>query len=120
MAVKLAGMSLKELKALRSKLDLAIQNLEKSNLSKAKVEVAKIAKQYGVSVETLIGNDLAPKPQTKRKSKSIKKTDGSKKVAPKYRHPNDASLTWTGRGLKPKWVVKLMEDNVSLADLLIK
>ena len=120
MAVRLTGMSLKELKTLRSKLDLAIQNIEKSNLSKAKAEVAKIAKEYGVSLEALTGKDLAPKAQTTRKSKSTKKIDGAKKVAPKYRHPDDASLTWTGRGLKPKWVVKLLDDNVSLADLVIK
>ena len=27
-------------------------------------------------------------------------------VSVKYRHPQDASLTWTGRGRRPRWLVK--------------
>lgn len=28
------------------------------------------------------------------------------KVAPKWRHKEDSALTWSGRGLTPKWVKK--------------
>ena len=27
-----------------------------------------------------------------------------KPAAPKYRHPDDASITWTGKGRQPKWI----------------
>ncbi|MBK7416327.1 MAG: H-NS histone family protein [Dechloromonas sp.] len=32
------------------------------------------------------------------------KVSSGNKVKVKYRHPEDASLEWTGRGRKPKWV----------------
>lgn len=35
-------------------------------------------------------------------------------VAIKYRNPNNASETWTGRGLKPKWVTALLSQGYSL------
>ena len=41
------------------------------------------------------------------------------KVAPKFRHPEDAELTWSGRGRKPKWFVKQLEAGVSPDDLAI-
>lgn len=31
------------------------------------------------------------------------------KVAVKYRHPDDAEKTWTGRGMTPKWLQALVE-----------
>lgn len=31
------------------------------------------------------------------------------KVPVKYRHPNDPSKTWTGRGVMPKWLQSLVE-----------
>lgn len=32
-----------------------------------------------------------------------------KRVAPKFRHPEDPSLTWSGRGKTPLWIKALME-----------
>ena len=114
MSIKLIGLNLKELKILRSKIDAAIQKLEANNLSKARLEVAKLAKEYGIPLEDLI----AEKASTKPARKLTKKT--KKKVPPKYRHPDDNSLTWTGRGLKPKWVSLLLENGIKLDDLTIK
>ncbi|MDP3638270.1 MAG: H-NS histone family protein [Azonexus sp.] len=39
-----------------------------------------------------------------------------KPVAIKYRHNEH---TWTGRGMKPKWIVKYVEDGGKLEDLLV-
>src|SRR4051812_564437 len=30
-----------------------------------------------------------------------------KKAAPKYRHPDDPNITWTGQGHDPTWLTKL-------------
>ncbi len=46
-------------------------------------------------------------------------TRGKTKVAPKYRHPEDSSVTWTGRGRKPKWILELLEQGKTLEDLEI-
>ena len=121
MTIKLTGLNLNELKQLRSKVDVAIQKLEIANISKARVEVQKLAKEYGVSLESLTADVPAKKPSKKRGRPARTKTvKARKKVAPKYRHPDDASLSWTGRGLKPKWVVALLENDVKLDDLQIK
>ena len=114
MSVKLTGLTLKELKILRSRIDAAVQKLEANNLSKARLEAAKLAKEYGIPLEALIAEKAAPKPARK----ITKKT--RKNVPPKYRHPDDASLTWTGRGLKPKWIALLLESGTKLEDLEIK
>lgn len=35
--------------------------------------------------------------------------NGRKPVAVKYRHPRNASLTWSGRGRPAKWLVELLK-----------
>jgi hypothetical protein len=39
------------------------------------------------------------------------------KPAVKYRHPNDHTLTWTGRGKKPQWVEFWLAHGGSMSDL---
>jgi DNA-binding protein H-NS len=46
---------------------------------------------------------------------------GKATVAPKYRHPEDPSQTWSGRGKRPLWLVALLKKRgVTLDDLLIE
>ena len=40
-------------------------------------------------------------------------------VAPKYANPQDPTMTWTGRGRKPRWVQENLESGKELDDLLI-
>ena len=42
-----------------------------------------------------------------------------KRVVPKYQHPDDSNLTWTGRGRKPLWVVEQLEKGLSIEALAI-
>jgi DNA-binding protein H-NS len=77
---------------------------------------------------------LASKVTSERKAleASLEKLDGAagkgrrgsgrsvlagKKVAPKYRGPGGE--TWTGRGLKPKWLTAALEDGMKIEDFLI-
>ena len=39
--------------------------------------------------------------------------------APKYAHPENSSITWTGRGRRPNWVKEALEAGKSLEDFLI-
>jgi len=43
-----------------------------------------------------------------------------KKVAPKYEHPDDPSIQWSGRGVTPGWVKEAEENGLTREDLLIK
>ncbi|MGE5769465.1 MAG: H-NS family nucleoid-associated regulatory protein [Betaproteobacteria bacterium] len=63
---------------------------EKVNILK---EVQAFAKARGYALEELVGKEI-----------KVKASGGKVKV--KYRHPQDASLEWTGRGRQPKWVVE--------------
>jgi DNA-binding protein H-NS len=38
---------------------------------------------------------------------------------PKYRHPENAELTWTGHGRKPGWIAEALEAGKSLDDFAI-
>jgi DNA-binding protein H-NS len=40
-------------------------------------------------------------------------------VAPKYRNPENASETWAGRGLKPRWLTTAIKSGKKQEDFLI-
>lgn len=42
-----------------------------------------------------------------------------KKVKPKYRNPANRAETWTGRGLKPRWMVAALKGGKKLEDFAI-
>jgi DNA-binding protein H-NS len=42
-----------------------------------------------------------------------------RKVAPKYRNPNDKSQTWSGRGLSPRWMSAALKAGKSKDAFLI-
>lgn len=96
-------MSLKELRDMRSKLDRAISSYEDRRRREAIQAAEEAARAHGFNLAELTGS--APrKPNT---------------VAPKYAHPENPSLTWTGRGRKPRWVQENLDAGKSLEDLLI-
>lgn len=39
------------------------------------------------------------------------KTDGRSLVKSKYQHPENAAVTWSGRGRKPRWVTEWLNQN---------
>jgi len=40
-------------------------------------------------------------------------------VAPKYRHPENLALTWSGRRRKPQWFVEALETGKTAEDIAI-
>ena len=40
-------------------------------------------------------------------------------VAAKYRNPRNPSQTWSGRGIKPRWLVALLDEGLDIQDCLI-
>ena len=45
---------------------------------------------------------------------------GSSKLAPKYRDPNNPLQTWTGRGKQPRWLRAQLRSGKKLDDFLVK
>ncbi len=75
-------------------------------LAAFQAEVQAMAAERGLSMDDVCGN---------KKAAAGKRA----KVAPKYQNPDDASITWTGRGRQPKWFEAAIEAGKSRADLEI-
>lgn len=101
---ELETLSLKELKDLRGKVERMISTYEDRKRREALHAAETAAREHGFSLSDLTG---APKG---RKGSA---------VAPKYANPQDAAMTWTGRGRKPHWVQENIDRGLSLEDMLI-
>lgn len=94
-ASELAQMSLKDLRALRDRVEVAIADREKSDRADVKAKLADMAAKAGFSVGELFGNGRG----AKRGSAEIK-----------FRNPKDPTQTWTGRGRRPNWLAEFGDD----------
>ena len=115
MKINLAEMSLAQLTAHLDEVQKAIQTRKATDKAVAKRELSEKAKELGYSIEELFETPRRGRPAKQAEAAS----DGRAVVAPKYAHPSDRSLTWTGRGRAPKWVLALEEGGLSRQDMLI-
>ena len=93
--VNLDKMSLDDLKALQKDVTKAIASFEKRKVDEARKAIEALAKKHGVSLD-----DVLP---GKRKARG----KAAKAKAPaKFRNPNNAEETWSGRGRQPDWFKK--------------
>jgi DNA-binding protein H-NS len=97
-------LSLKELKSLQKDLAKAISTFEDRQKSDARSKLKIIAKEMGYSLADLIGTEVKP---------------SRAPAAAKYRHPENAAVTWSGRGRKPLWFVTALEVGKSPEDIAV-
>ncbi|SIS72199.1 DNA-binding protein H-NS [Roseivivax lentus] len=102
MSVDLSKMSLEDLKQLEKDVAKAIKSFEARKKAEAMAAAEAAAKEFGFSLNELSGG-------TNAKTVSV----------PKYQHPENPELTWTGRGRKPKWFEEALKAGKSEQDLLI-
>lgn len=102
MSIELDSMSLRELRDLRNKLDRAISTFEDRRKREALTAAENAVREFGFNLADLTAGKLA-----------------RGKVAPKYANPADPSLTWTGRGRKPRWVQEHLDAGKKLEALEI-
>ena len=83
-----------------------LQEQIKQEIQKAREQILAIAQSVGVPLKDLIasGGRGSSKGNT---------------VAVRYRHPDNASQQWTGRGRQPKWVKEWVEGGQSLDKLRV-
>ncbi|GAA0301414.1 H-NS histone family protein [Rhodovulum strictum] len=103
MTKDLDKLSLAELKQLRKDVDAAIASYNDREKAKARAALEEKAKEFGFSLDDIFG----------------KKTRRSKTVA-KYRNPNNASETWSGRGRRPNWLEDALKKGAQLESFLIR
>lgn len=121
MSINLNGLSAKQLDALiqQARKQQAVV-AKRAPIAKVRAKLTKLAKAEGYTVEELFGA-AAPARGRKAATKASPKA-GRKlgKVAPKYRNPDNAKDTWTGRGRQPRWMAELVAAGKKVEDFLIK
>ncbi len=88
---QLEKMTVRELRDLKARIDTAIASRQAKDRAELKQKMIALAEEAGLSLDDVIGG-------TRRAGR------GKGTVAVKYRHPDDATLTWTGRGRRPRWL----------------
>lgn len=102
----LSKLSSEELRQLQKDIDKELSARRRDEQKQAKQELKQVAERYGFSVEELVGA-----------AGGGRKTRTSAKAGVTFRHPDDPSKTWTGRGRKPNWVKEWEATGGSLEDL---
>jgi DNA-binding protein H-NS len=102
--------ALGELLAQKAALEQQIAEVQREQRSEAIGKVKALMSEYGLSVA-----DIGSKPATTPTKRASGPTG---KVAAKYRNPATGD-TWSGRGLKPKWLSAALTEGKSLTDFAI-
>lgn len=98
------ALSLDQLKEINKKSAAAIASYENRQRKEALSKATEIAKAAGFSsLEEMMA------------SQPVK----AAKAEPKYRHPDNPEMTWSGRGRKPSWIAEALEAGKSLDDFAI-
>lgn len=102
--IDLHSLTLDQLKQLEKRVSAAITDFEDRRRADASAKVEELARSLGFTLRELA--DTAP---VRRRSEAT----------PKYRHPENPSITWSGRGRKPGWISDALSAGRSLDDLAI-
>ena len=103
----LSALSVAELNKLLSDIPKEIARREKGEKARVRKELEALAAAQGYSLEDLLSDAGAT---AKR---------AAKPVSAKYRHPDEPSLTWSGRGRQPKWIAEFLAKGGKIEALAI-
>ena len=102
--------TLQELLDQKADLERQISAAAKASRAEALAQIRTLMAQHGLTPA-----DLSTPPQ---KHTAGARTGSRSKVAPKYRHP-ETGATWTGRGLKPRWLTEQLAIGKQASDFAI-
>ena len=105
--IDLKSLSLTELKSLKDRVEKAITRHDKKHKSKALALVVAKAKELGFSLDELTNKVSATKAAPKKPAKAA------------YRHPDDTTKTWAGRGARPLWLKDALNSGKTLEEFKI-
>lgn len=107
MDIDLDAMSRQELNKLRSDVEKALATVADRERRAALEAAEKAAAAHGFSLSQLTGV-------------SMPKARAGKSASPaKYRNPENATQTWSGRGRRPEWVNAALAAGKGLPDLAV-
>lgn len=97
-ALAFDNMALEELVLLREEMDKLVVRKQKERNKDIRSRMNALA--LGAGFDSLEGFIES---QSQRKKE---RSDKGKKLPPKYRHPKNPDLLWSGRGPAPKWILE--------------
>lgn len=98
------ALSLSELKKMQKDIAKAVSTYEDRQRAEARAKVEALARDLGYSLADLVSTET-----------KITRAP----VRPKYRHPENPALTWSGRGRKPQWFVDALVGGKMAEDLAV-
>ncbi|QXT41147.1 H-NS family nucleoid-associated regulatory protein [Gymnodinialimonas ceratoperidinii] len=101
--VDLDKLSVDELQKLQKDTAKAIASFEKRKRADALAELEAVAQKHGFKLADLV----------------VIKKDAKPASPAKYRHPENAAMTWTGRGRQPNWIKEGLAAGKTLEDFAI-
>lgn len=104
----ISSLSVSELEKLTFEAQALIEAKKEQSIDDAYARIVQIAAEVGLSLDELVARGQRAAKSTVRKP-----------VAPRYRNPDDASETWTGRGKQPRWLAAKLATGAKLDDFLI-
>ena len=100
--------NLQELLAQKAELERKIQETQKNERASAIAKIRSLMAEFGLSVEDLSG-----------KSAPVSKKSGTETRKAPVKFKDNAGNTWSGRGLKPKWLQQALASGKQLADFAV-
>lgn len=104
--IDLTKLSIEEMQVLAQDIEQEIVARREQDRERVLSQMRDLAGSIGMSLEDLLkqerGRDRARVPGV---------------VAVRYRHPENATLTWAGRGKRPQWIVEWLASGRTLEDL---
>ena len=107
MAVDIKNLNHNQLNELIAKAQTRQTELRREQVSTVRDKVNALIKAEGFTFDDLFG---ARAPKSRRAGTT---------VAPKYRNPDDAEQTWSGRGKRPRWFNEALAAGKKESDLLV-
>jgi DNA-binding protein H-NS len=107
----MAKASLGDLLAQKAALERQIADFQKEQRGDAIAKVKALMAEYGLTLADIGNSKVAAAPPAPKKA-------AGKKVAAKYRNPATGD-TWSGRGLKPKWLTAALAAGKSISDFAL-
>jgi DNA-binding protein H-NS len=94
-----------ELQQLKKDIDKELRGRRKQEVREAQKELKKLAERYGLAVSDLVAG--------------VAGKSGKSQAKVRFRHPEDPTKGWSGRGRKPSWIKEWEAKGRSLDELRI-
>lgn len=109
--IRFDKLTLNELHEAQAEIATLIEAKKEVERESLKTKLIALAGEGGFTVDELFNG---------KSRKSVVVVRATKKVAPKYRNPQNGHELWSGRGRQPLWFVAALKKGVRPEKLLIK